>query len=119
MRKRTIKCLCDSVFWHLLYLLPLLLVVGVSFETGVFTSVSTAMSTLGLDVFTTNPIYITLTNLFGSAGVVPLFQGTAILEFLSYFVSVFILHLCIDFLLFIPRLAMEWLDNLYGGKHND
>ena len=119
MRKRTIKCLCDNIFWHLVYLLPLILVVGVTFETGVFTSISIAMNTLGLDIFTSNPIYITLVDLFGSTGVVPLFTGTAILEYLSYFVSVFLLHMAIDFLLFIPRLAMNWFDNLYGGKHDD
>lgn len=120
MRKRTIKCLCDSIFWHLVYLLPLIIIFGVSLQTGNLVNLSTAMQTIGLDVITTNPIYVALSDLFSSTGVVPLFNGTAILEFLSYFVSCYLLHMAIDFLLFIPRLAMNWLDALYtGGKHND
>lgn len=120
MRKRTIKCLCDSIFWHLIYLLPLILIALVFVQSGTFVNLSSAFQTLGLNVITTNPIYTALVDLFGSTGVIPLFEGTAIIEFLSYFVSVYLLHMSIDFLLFIPRLAMGWLDNLYtGGKHND
>ena len=116
MRKKTISCLCDSIFWHLIYLLPLLLIALTLLQTGTIVNLSTAFQTLGLDIITTNPVYTTLTNLFGASGVVPLFNGTAILEFLTYFVSVYLLHMAIDFLLFIPRFAMNCLDSLYGGE---
>ena len=114
MRKKTIKCLCDDIFWHLIYLLPLILIALVFVQSGSFVNLSTAFATLGLDVISTNPIYSTLTSIFGSTGVVPLFNSTPILEYLSYFVSVYLLHMAVDFLLFIPRFAMNLLDSLYG-----
>ena len=114
MRKKTISCLCDNIFWHLIYLLPLILVVGVTFETGTLVSLSTAFQTLGLDIISTNPIFTTLQSIFGSTGIVPLFNNVALLEYISYFVSAYLIHMCVDFLLFIPRFAMNFLNKLYG-----
>lgn len=113
MRKKTVKCLCDNIFWYLIYLLPLILLFGVTFQTGVFTTLSSAMNSVGLNVLTDNVILNSLTQIFGQNGILPLLNND-ILVYLTYFVSVFIMHLAIDFLLFIPRLAMKWQDDLFN-----
>lgn len=101
--------------WYLLYLLPIFLWIVVSIRSVEIVNLSSAMSTLGLDIFTNNIIYTNLCSIFGANGILPLFNSPDILMFMSYFVSVFLIHLAIDFLLFIPRLADKWLNKLYGG----
>lgn len=114
MRKKTIKNLFDYVFWYGLYLLPLLLMLVYWFKTGSASFIN-VMSDAGLSVLTTNPIYDALNQIFGSGGVLPLFTSPDVIAFCTYFVSVFLVHLAVDFLLFIPRLAHKWMDCLGGN----
>ena len=118
MRKRTINHFFDNVFWYILYILPLILIALTFYRTGSLVNLSTCFSELGLSVFTSNTIYTTFIDLFGSAGVLPLFSQPVIFEILTYFVSVFLLHMAVDFILFIPRIAMHWLEKCYGGGHD-
>lgn len=115
MREKTQKNLFDNVMWYLLYLLPIVLWLVVSFRSGEIVSLSSAMSTMGLDIFANNEIYTNLSSIFATDGILPLFSSPDILMYMTYFVSVFLIHLFIDFLLFIPRLAHKWLNKLYGG----
>lgn len=116
MRKKTIKNLFENIFWYLIYLLPVIIFIVVSCRTGVLTSLSDTMQSIGLDILTDNIIFTSLASIFGQNGVVPLFANTALLEILTYFISVFLVHMAVDFLLFIPRIAINWFDTLYGGK---
>lgn len=116
MRKRTISHLFDKAFWYLLYLLPLILIAFTFYRTGNLVNLSTCLEQMGLNIITTNPIYTTLIDVFGVSGVLPLFSQPVIFEILTYFISVFLLHMAVDFLLFIPRIAMYWLDKFYGGN---
>lgn len=118
MRKSTVKCLCDNVFWSLIYLLPLIVLFGVTFETGTFVSLSQAMSNLGLEIFTDNVVYNSLSSIFGVDGVLPLFQNTDIIAYMSYFISTMFLHLFVDIILVLPRYAMNLFDGFIGGKNN-
>ena len=117
MRERTQKNLFDNIFWYLIYLLPLIIWVVVSFRTGNIVSLSNALETMGLKVLENNQILINLSEIFGSNGVLPLFVSTDILLYISYFICVFLIHLFVDFLLFIPRIAHKWLNKLYGGDN--
>ena len=118
MRQRTIKNLFDNAFWYLLYLLPLILIAFSFYRTGNLVNLSTCFEQIGFNIITTNPIYTSLIDVFGVSGVLPLFSQPVIFEILTYFISVFLLHMAVDFLLFIPRIAMHWLDKLYGGGHD-
>lgn len=116
MRKRTQNHLFDSIMWYLIYLLPLLCLV-LAFSTGVTDlTISGLMSQLGLQVLTDNVIYSNLVGIFGADGVFPLFNNLEILSYLTYFISIFIIHLFVDFLLFIPRLAHKWMRKISGGE---
>ena len=116
MRKRTIANLVDSAFWFLVAILPLALylITCLSYKLQSSTDTLTAflpfMKSLGL--VDSGLIYKSLFDLFGTGGILPLFsaENNAILVFLSYFVSVEIVHLAVDFLLFIPRLAHKYMN---------
>lgn len=115
MRKKTINKLFDNFLWYLLYTLPLLLMLLYWFKTGSISLVS-AMSDAGLSVLTTNPIYDALFSIFGTGGIMPLFTSPDVIAFITYFASVYIIHLAIDFILFIPRLAHNWMSALGGDN---
>lgn len=116
MRKRTIANLVDSFFWLLVAILPIVLylITCLSYKLQSSTDTLTAflpfMKNLGL--MDSGIIYKSLSDLFGTGGILPLFSAdnNAILVFLSYFVSVEIVHLAVDFLLFIPRLAHKYMN---------
>ena len=116
MRKRTIANLVDSAFWFLVSILPLALylITCLSYKLQSSTDTLTAflpfMKNLGL--MDSGIIYKSLSDLFGSTGILPLFSAdnNAILLFLSYFVSVQIVHLAVDFLLFIPRIGHKYMN---------
>lgn len=116
MRKKTLNDLIDNIFWYAIYLLPIICMLLVTYQTGAFVSLSSALSSVGLGILTDNPILSTISGIFGASGVLPLFQSTDILVYISYFVSVFVLHLLVDFVLFIPRLCHKWMKSLYGGN---
>lgn len=115
MRKKTINHLFDNAMWYIVYLLPLILFIGVSVRTGVFSSLADAFSLVGLNVLQDSLIYTTLSSIFGVGGILPLFASTDILLYFTYFVSVYLIHLCVDFLLFIPRLSHKWLKSFTSG----
>lgn len=121
MRKRTMTNLADHVFWLLVALLPLVLYVVQFFAyelttVTTFTPFDSFMSTFG--VSTDSVIYTSLVGLFGVGGTLPLFTGStsAPIMFLSYFVAVEIIHLAVDFLLFIPRLCHKYMEKFTQGE---
>ena len=117
MRKRTIKCLFDNIFWYLIYSLPLLLMLLHWFKVGTI-DISNVFAISGLSLLSDNVVFVGLSNLFGANGVMPLFASDGLLLFLSYFVICWLVHLAVDVLLFIVRLAHSWLDGFLGGKHD-
>ena len=114
MRKRTIKCLCDTIFWYLIYALPFL---GYGIQLINDTKIISLSSFLTqADLITSeNLIFSALNGIFGSGGILPLFSNSALLFVCSWFVSVFLVHLAVDFLLFIPRFAHSVFDSFYKG----
>ena len=115
MRKKTIEYFFDNIMWYLIYMLPLFILLFFVVRSGELITFSALFDSLGLSFLNDNLILITLTDMFGSGGILPLFQSNDILIYMSYFVCVFIIHLFVDFLVFIPRLAHKWLNRFYGG----
>lgn len=116
MRKRTIKCICDNFMWYLIYLLPLLCFGILLFKGETTISLLDAFNSLGLGVLPTSDVYVSINSIFGVGGLVPLFASTDLILYFSYFVCVYVVHLCVDFLLFIPRLAHKWLSKMWGAE---
>lgn len=101
--------------WYCLYLLPVAIFVGVSIKTGQFSTLEACFNSIGLNVLTDNIVLTTLYDLFGAGGVLPLFSSPDMLIYFAYFVSVYLMHLCVDFILFIPRLCHKWLKEFTSG----
>lgn len=111
---KKISSFLDNVFWYVLYSLPFICYLINCIHCTELLSLSQFISKMGIDLSSNNIIFNCLNNIFGSSGVLPLFISTDILIVLSYFVSVYLIHLAIDFLLFIPRLSHKWLNRLWG-----
>lgn len=112
MRKKTIYRVADTIFWYLLYFLPILCYF-ILLAIGQVSTLGQVFSVLGLNVVTDGTIYTSLNSIFGTGGILPLFTETGLLQFFTYFISVYIAHLFVDFLLFIPRIAHKWMSKAY------
>ena len=118
MRKRTMSAIADHLYWLLVVLLPLVcyLIQFLSYElTTVTDSLPTFVSFMqSFGISTDSVIYTVLGDLFGSNGILPMFSAgsNAVLLYLAYFVMVQIIHLAVDFLVFIPRLSHKWMEKI-------
>lgn len=116
MRKRSISFLFDNVLWYFLYLLPLIMLVVLAFVSNKAVSLASVFRLLGLNIATDSIVYTTLVSICGSAGILPLFGSSDVLVYCTYFINVFIVHLLVDFVLFIPRLAHKWMQKFGGDE---
>lgn len=126
MRKRTMLILVDRLFWAIIWLIPivayLLSPIGYSIGGGtaltglsggaiIMPDFASYMAQFG--VRTDNVIYQALNGLFGTDGVIHLFNSdSSIMMYFTYFVCVELLHLFVDFIIFVPRLTHKWLNIL-------
>lgn len=124
MRKKTINHLADTIFWYLLYFLPVIAYIVYLATCGKFDnstiqnlSFNTFLDSTGLaTLITDNLIYTTLIDLFAVGGVLGFVEATSpIFIILTWFVNVFIMHLAVDFLLFIPRLCHKYMKKFTQG----
>lgn len=109
MRERNIKKILDNIFWYLLYALPIILICFNWFR-GNTISIADAFSTLGINIIIDNPIFDVLVKTFGVDGFLPVFQNNSMIEFLSYFILLVIVHVFVDVVLYIPRFCHKILD---------
>lgn len=117
MRKRTISHVVDCAFWFIVSMLPIVFYViqPLAYEltsvSEVLPTFSETMATFGIN--DTNYIYVAIMDIFGESGLMPFFSsGSSVVLFLSYFILIQLLHVFVDFVLFIPRLAHKWLAKL-------
>lgn len=91
----------DNLFWFIIYAFPLLLLFKADFDL-------TAFNNLVLDLVPlTNPIYDLFVDIFGLLGFN--LVGDFFLLFLSYFISITIMHLVVDVILFLFRAIHNFL----------
>ena len=131
MRKRNIKKIADTIFWYVVYLLPIILTViqsigifgNFTFDNWEYINNNTSASDYGflylldqnlnvLGCANGGLIYDVLTGIFGEFGIMPMIYQQAIFAFAQWFVVTMLIHLCVDFILFIPRIAHKWMDTL-------
>lgn len=110
MRKRNFNFYFDKLFWAVIVLLPIFVLLLSWFRLGT-TEVTLTSVLTGMGVTDSNVIYTTLTGIFGiGTSGIGLFTGTDIYYFASWFVGVELLHLFVDFLVFIPRLCHKFMN---------
>lgn len=122
MRKRTIKTVADTIFWYALYFLPVLayLLFMVSSKDGTtdwmdFIYLDSFLSRFG-EMDLTNPVGDALYYMFdGADGLIPIFHDMSIYFIFTWYVFVYLIHLMVDFILFIPRLAHNWMNKFTRG----
>lgn len=120
MRKRNISYGLDQIMWTVIYIFPLLILLFGAVITPMGDLLEVVNTSDFVQDFASTGVYTALEDIFGVNGILPLFTGatgTAVLSYMTYFVNVLIIHLAVDFLVFIPRLAHKWMDKLFGGKN--
>lgn len=70
---------------------------------------------MGFEFATDNIIVNTLGDIFGKGGVMPMFDNDTPFIIFAWFIGVYLLHLLVDFILFIPRIAHKWMKDCTGG----
>lgn len=127
MRKKTVTHVADTIFWYLLYFLPIIISIvsvfaysgdwfGVWYvDDGDFSNAPFLITLLSflnyLGFGETSLIYNTLLDIFGTQGLLGVvLPYSPILFYFQYFITVYLMHLCVDFILFIPRIAHKWLN---------
>lgn len=114
MTKKKISHICDKVFWGLIMLLPLIVYVIYIFNNGNIYPLENVFNDFGFGIDTTSVIYQTFSNIFGvvagTSASVPAFLSNGVILYITYIVLVELIHLIVDILLYIPRIAMKFLD---------
>lgn len=115
MRKRNVDHIADTVFWYLLYSLPFLAYLFMFFTANSVPFTQFFTDNLGFVFSSSNPVFSALSQLFGSDGVLPLFANDSFIIIATWFISVFVVHLAVDIILFIPRFCHKFLSKSTQG----
>lgn len=116
MRKRNIDVLFDNIFWYLIYSMPILMYV-IGYFCGLSTSIFSFFDSTLLGS-SNSIVFQTISSIFGSDGILPLFENNSIFNIFSFYINVMIVHLAVDFLLFIPRLCHHWMSKFTSGRED-
>ena len=104
----------DKLFWFIVAFAPLfcyLLYVPAKSTSGEPISVALFLldNFLSGVEFSANPVWSAFYQIFSKNGVFPLFGSEGALYLFFWFVSVELIHLFFDVIVFIPRLAHKWI----------
>lgn len=118
MRKKTISFGLDNILWYMVYLLPILcFLVYLSVSSAPIAFETFMTDILGFSMVLDNPFISTVSAVFGSNGILPLFDTSSslgIILYLSYFVGAYFVHFLVDITMLLPRMLMKALDKLGG-----
>lgn len=115
MRKRNMSYLIDKLLWLFVLLLPVFayFLMPLGYQ---LTDSSAALPTFAdyisqFGISSDNVVYTAIVGMFGSTnGIIHMFdEDSSLLLFFTYFVTVELVHLVVDFIVFIPRLAHKWM----------
>lgn len=115
MRKRTVNHVAETIFWNIIYFIPVIAYLILLYKGGISTFGS-VFDTIGLNIAQNSTAFSSLASLFGTDGILPLFANSDLLIFFSYYINVFIAHIFVDFILFIPKLAKKWMNKFTQGE---
>ena len=122
MTKKTNKYICEFA-WLIVQILPLIgYLIAIRsnvLENGTLLTFESFMNKfLGFFAPHGSIINITLEQVFGKNGLLPIMSQNVI-NYVTYFIAVEIIHLIADVLLFIVRLAHKWLDGFISKTQGD
>lgn len=110
MTKKTFHYLVEAG-WLFLALLPLFVYLCIARAGGTtLDDFMTVMATKLNFITTDNVLYTSIKGIFGDGGTFPILQDGMVL-YVTYFCIVEIVHLLVDVLVFIPRIAHGWLES--------
>lgn len=104
----------DKIFWWIVALAPLFCYFFyVPYKSISGDPISVALflldNFLSGVAFSTNPLWSAFYQLFSKDGVFPLFGSEGAMYIFFWFISVELIHLFFDVIVFIPRLAHKWI----------
>lgn len=105
----------DKLFWFFVQIFPLLCfavfcIAGARGENVSLPTFNSFLLKIGINYQQGNVFYTVLAQLFSSGGVFPLFADSGgIVLYLTYVLTMEVLHVCFDVIVFIPRLAHKWI----------
>lgn len=121
MRKRNFLYYIDTIFWWVVYSLPVIILIIAS--TRHFSAVVTNPNVFGalFAVLENSPIHACLTGFFGTAGVLPLWDSDSVIFLCAtWFCSAILIHIVVDIIVFLPRIFHNFIDFLTKrGKDNE
>lgn len=95
----------DYIFWFIISIIPLIVY---------FVSCWNNPNIIDFSTFIANYRFTFIADIFNQIFTDTLIFPTALVDFVSYFCSVEIIHLFVDFIVFIPRFAHNFTNKLYG-----
>lgn len=117
-RKNNVVDVLDSLFWYIIYLLPIVTFLVCGRGDNALTIIEYFNEFFSLSG--SNIILSTFQDIFGSDGFFSILDDSSyVFSIVSYFVTCFLIHLAVDVLLFIPRLCHYWMEafnKTCGGK---
>ena len=109
MREKKILTIIDRLVWWFIALFPLIILSFNAFNHNLI-SISEVLTTLGFNVTNSNVIYTALNSLFGSTSeFLPIFATGDFIAFATYFVTINLVHLFVDMLLFLVDICHNLL----------
>ena len=105
----------DKLFWFFIQIFPLFCyavfcIAGARGENVVLPTFNSFLLKVGINYQSGNVFYTVLAQLFGAGGVFPLFADSGgIVLYLTYVLTMEVLHVCFEVMVFIPRLAHKWI----------
>lgn len=108
--------LADNIFWYIIYLLPVIafLFYVISRRGTDLQSFSEFLQQFNIPLVG-DVVQESLNGIFSADGVLPLGGAVTMLPVFSWYITAMIVHLSVDFLLFIPRLAHKWMEKFCNG----
>lgn len=114
MSKKKLNFLYDMLFYAFFTLIP---IIAYLIHQHHFDNVTLISFFTEFEILSSNPIYDALIQMFGTNGYLPLLADTSVVFYMfTYMAMVILLHLVIDFIVFIPRLAHKYLNYFYNKE---
>ena len=95
----------DYIFWFIISIIPLIVY---------FVSCWNNPNTIDFSTFIANYRFTFIADIFNQIFTDTFIFPTALVDFISYFCSVEIIHVFVDCIVFIPRFAHNFTNKLYG-----
>lgn len=114
MTKRKFNYIFDVLFYTFFILMP---IIAYIIHLHHYDNVSLIDFYTQFGIIQSNVIYTSLVDIFGTNGVFPIIADNSVLfTIFTYMIIVNLIHLMVDFLLFIPNICHKYLNYFYQSE---